>query len=177
MKPVSAGSHTCVSLLGALWGYTTLNDWAKISTMKISVLTDSNWEAKLDHAIRPLTLREFFEGRSYGNGLLGICIIVCARDSLLNHQRRERLTKSDRTLHFDVMLSLNELVKASHQHRRDLVCGGICSELERTLERKNFADFDRTTFLADFSRAIHQNLQGEAASRFDQFCLERAFGY
>ncbi len=145
--------------------------------MRISVLSDSNWEATLDHATRTLTLRECFESRSYGHGLLGISIILCARNPELNHRRRERLTKSDGTLSFDVMLELDELVAASHQRRRDLVCYGICGELAATLKRRKFADFDAETFMADFSQAIREDLQGERASRFDHLCLERASGH
>jgi hypothetical protein len=145
--------------------------------MRVSVLSDSIWEAKLEHATRTLTLREFFEGRSYGGGLQGLSIILNARDAALNHRRRERFTKQDRTLSFDVMLPTEELVKASHQHRRDLVCDNLCSELASTLRKRKFADFDVETFIEDFSRVAREDLQGEAASRFDHLCLERATGH
>lgn len=145
--------------------------------MRISVLSDSNWEAKLDHATRTLMLREYFEARSYGQGLSGISIILCARDPGLNHQRRERFTKVDRTLRFDVMLSLEALVEASHQRRRDIVCDEILGDLERTLARRKFVGFDATSFMKDFAQVIREDLQGKDASRFDHLCLERASGY
>jgi hypothetical protein len=145
--------------------------------MRISVLSDSNWEAKLEHATRTLTLREFFEGRGYGEGLLGISIILNARDPNLNHRKREKFTKSDRILRFDVMLQTGELIEASHQRRRDIVCENLCSELASTLKRRKFAAFDAEAFIADFSRIVREDLQGEAASRFDHLCLERATGH
>src|SRR4051812_38655608 len=83
--------------------------------MNITVTCDSNWETKVGHAIRKLTLHEYFERRTFGASITGICIVINARDSDLGFRQRVRYEKSEKVLYFDTMLDCVEMARASHQ--------------------------------------------------------------
>lgn len=144
--------------------------------MVVQILSDSDWEAKVDHATRGLSLRRHFECLDFGGGVLKLCIILNARNRELEHRRRERFTKADKCLSFDVMLDRDLLIHSTHQRRRDIICESVCSDLSQTLDRRRIPDFDSATFLAEFARVIRNDLQGPKAGEFDHLCLEQATG-
>lgn len=144
--------------------------------MRVSILSDSNWEAKIDHATRRLDERRHFEALSFGTGVTGIAIILNARDPHLGHRRRERFSKAEKCLRFDVMLDLDQLIVSTHQQRRDIICKACLADLSSTLERRGFSDFDSKGFFSEFESMMRKALQGPDAAEFDHLSLERATG-
>jgi len=142
--------------------------------MKVSVLSGSNWEAKLDHATRGLSLRSHFEHRHYGTGLLGIVILLNCREPELNHKQRVHFTRSTRTLYLDVMLDLDEMTKLDHTGRRQAIAKRLLAEVVRIITSRGFKEFDATAFTNDLRLAIEAQLLGADADRFDHLCKPRA---
>ena len=142
--------------------------------MKINVLADANWEAKLDHANRPLQIRQDFEGRDYGVSLREIVIVLNSRDPNLRHKQRIRFSRTAARLTMDVMLPLDVMARSSHSQRRSLVAQELCNEVSRVLRKYRFESFDTEAFLQDFSRKVETDMLGPDSARFDYLCAERA---
>lgn len=146
--------------------------------MRFNVLSDSNWEAKLDHATRVFELWEFFEDLRYGDDLSGgITVVLMCRAPELEFKQRIRLSKKDQRLYMDVMLDLPSFVNASHSQRRQMVASNLLSEVPRVVAKYRFKSFDIERFTKDLHQAVARQLLGADAARFDHLCLERATGF
>jgi hypothetical protein len=144
--------------------------------LKVSVLSDANWESKLDHAMRPLELRSYFEGRDYGSGLSGIVVVLMCRDPGLPFEQRIQMVQATGCLYVDVMLPLPAFASATHAMRRQLLADALVDEVLGVLERKKPKRFDAPRFTGDLRAAVAEQLLGPDASRFDASVLERANG-
>ena len=142
--------------------------------MKVNVLGDFWWESKLDHVLRVLNLRHYFQDRNYGSDVNGVVIDLICNDPKLNQKQRIRFTKNNKTLYMDIMLKLNDFIEATHQKRRELVAENILKEVPKVLKKYNFKDFEYDKFISDLEEAINIQLLGPESSRYDQFSLERA---
>jgi hypothetical protein len=139
--------------------------------MRLSVLSDSNWEAKIDHATKCLDLKSTFESRDYGPSLNELCIILNCRDPQLGHKQRIRLTKATKTLSIDIMLALESFTRVPHEKRRSQIADTMCNETERILRKYSLCDFDTEKFIADFRYEVTNQLLSPEAARFDHLCL------
>jgi hypothetical protein len=139
--------------------------------MDVFISSDSNWEAKLDHATRTLDEQHHFESRDYGPGLQSLVIILNCRDAELGHKQRVRFTKEDRTLGIDIMLRLEDFTRVPHQQRRQIIVQGLLTEVPRIVRKYAIPDFDTERFLTDFEGYITDCLLGPEAGRFDHLCL------
>src|SRR5580658_7654827 len=110
--------------------------------MRINILADFNWEAKVDHTIRPLCIREAFEDRDYGSSIQEIVIVLNCRSPELRHKQRVRFSPSKAQLSMDVMLPLNVMVKSTHAERRALVARQLLEGVRIVLGKYRFASFD-----------------------------------
>ena len=145
--------------------------------MKISILTDSNWEAKLDHATRGLHIRQDFEDRNYGSSLQDIVIVLNCRDPSLAHKQRTRFSRSKAQLSLDVMLPLDAMARSSHVQRRLLLAKTLYEETANVLRKYSFESFDVDRFLRDFKESLDTGLLGPDADRYDHLCAQRAPQY
>lgn len=145
--------------------------------MLMRIVADYNWESKLDHAMKPLSLGALFEHRNYGVDLAGLCVVVMCRSEDLAFGRRVRYARSEKTLYLDVMLKLSDFVGASHAERRQRLAHALKNDVIAELEKRKFRQFDLVAFASDFTTAIDEQLLGSDANRFDRFVLERATGF
>lgn len=135
--------------------------------MRVRITSDSNWEAKLDHAMKPLALGSVFESRDYGDDLNTLCLVLMCRDEDLKFKRRVRYVRDERKLYLDVMLRLSEFVVASHAERRRMLADALKIDVPEALEKRKFKHFNFSEFKSDLSDAIDQQLLGPEAGRFD----------
>ncbi|MCX6848623.1 MAG: hypothetical protein NTY98_06860 [Verrucomicrobia bacterium] len=142
--------------------------------MKVSILSDSNWEAKLDHALRALSLSERFESLNFGSSLSGVGIIMMCRSPELGFKQRIRMDRKERCLYMDIMLRLSDFVNATHAERRRFAAAALISEVPTVLARYKLSEFRSAEFLREFETAVQTQLLGPQSSRFDHLCLERA---
>jgi hypothetical protein len=139
--------------------------------MKVFITSDANWEAKITHATRTLSLRPFFAERDYGPGLSGLSIILMCRDPALQFRRRVRLDHKKRLLHSDIMLDLPTMQALDHAGRRSIIAERLLADIPPTIAKYHLPDFDLATFTHDFRHVIEEQLLGAESSRFDHLCL------
>jgi hypothetical protein len=146
--------------------------------MRVNILSDSNWEAKLDHAMRALALHDFFENRSYGQDLSGgIIVVLMCRDPDLKFKQRIRFSKKPQRLYMDIMLSLPEFISATHAQRRQILAARLTDDIPRIIAKYRFKKFDLPGFSNDLNSEVFSQLLGVDAARYDHLCLERATGF
>jgi len=144
--------------------------------MRVSFLSDSNWEAKLDHALKVLDLREFFETKHYGSGLSSLVVVLNCRNPELGHKQRVRLDKTSLTLYVDVMLELAAFVRASHIQRRQMIFEQTKIQVAAVLQQRRLKNFEAGTLMSDLFSKMNEQLNGPTSTRLDQYCLEHAAG-
>ncbi|MGD0812352.1 MAG: hypothetical protein ABSA83_02000 [Verrucomicrobiota bacterium] len=142
--------------------------------MRISILADSNWEAKVAHAKRPLCIREVFEERDYGSSIQEIIIVLNCRSPELGHKQRVRFSPGKAQLSMDVMLPLDLMVRSTHSERRALIARQLCHDVRIVLSKYSFASFDVDGFFRDFKGLIEEDLLGADADQFDLLCAQQA---
>ena len=145
--------------------------------MRFSLTSDANWESKIEHAVRPLDLEAFFELREYGLGLSNISVVLMCRDPDLKFRQRIRYSQADSHISMDVMLSLPELVAATHSERRRIIAAALANEVPRIIVERRVKNFDVSSFVSDLKQAVSDQLLGPDASRYDMHVLERATGH
>lgn len=150
---------------------------ARLGNMRVSISYDANWEAKLDHALRPLESMTDLEGRDYGAGLRTLFIVANCRSPDLQHKQRIRYRRNEAFLSMDVMLSLTDFVSATHVRRREMLVEALLQQVQRALEQRKIEFFDPDAFLSDFGVVLERDLLGPESARFDGLVLERACGY
>ncbi len=140
--------------------------------MDVFITSDSNWEAKIAHATRTLSLRPFFAERDYGPGLSALSIILMCRDPSLQFRRRLRLDRKKRDLHSDIMLDLPTMQTAGHAGRRSIIAERLLADIPPAIAKYRLPDFDLPRFTHDFQHIIEEQLLGAESSRFDHLCRE-----
>lgn len=144
--------------------------------MNINLLADSNWESKLDHAMRVVNFCSLVDA-DYGPGLSKLTLVAVCRDPAHEFKQRVRLVTATGILYIDVMLDLPFFVKATHVERRTTLYEQLMAQVRRVLEKRQIKHFDYKSFLKDLDNLLIEQLTGEGSSRFDSLCLERASGF
>ena len=144
--------------------------------MRLNLLSDINWESKVDHAIKVVDTASFADVH-FGKGLSALVAVLNCREPELGHKQRVRLTKATNTLHIDVMLDLQFFVQATHAERRKAIYEHVTGQVRTVLEKRRLKDFELERFLADMDGLLNSQLNGETSTRFDTLCLERASGF
>jgi hypothetical protein len=139
--------------------------------MRVSILSDTHWEAKIEHATRTLSLNAFFAERDYGPGLTSLVVILMCRDPELEFKRRVRLDRKTRTLYSDIMLALPAMRSIGHAGRRSVIAQRLVAEISPTIAEYRLPDFDLPRFNYDFQHIIEEQLLGAESSRYDHLCL------
>ncbi len=147
---------------------------AVTTAMKVRVLSDANWEAKINHATRTLSLPSYFEQLNYGAGLASLVVVLMCRNPELHHRQRIRFERSTRTLYLDVMFDLSEMTRLDHAGRRKVIAERVLAEVARILAARKLAEFDTAAFASDLRIALHEQLLGPDADRFDHLCKPHA---
>jgi len=94
--------------------------------------------------------RQHFVAKDYGNGLLGLVVVLVCQDSELNLKRRIRLSKKEKKLYLDIMLDLDEMRQADQQVRKKYVAERLADEVPDVLRKYSISDFDKVRFIEDF---------------------------
>lgn len=144
--------------------------------MKLNLLSDINWESKIDHAMKVVDTASLAD-MHYGQGLSALVVGLNCREPELGHKQRVRFTKVTNTLYVDVMLDLQFFVRATHVERRRAIFEQVIGQVREVLEKRRLKDFEFEGFLADMGRLLDNQLNGENSTRLDAFCLERASGF
>jgi len=139
--------------------------------MKLNLLSDINWESKIDHAIKVVDTVSLAD-TDYGRGLSALIVVLNCREPELGHKQRVRLTKVTNTLYVDVMLDLQFFMQASHVERRRAIFKQVTNQVREILEKRRLKDFDFERFLADMGKLLDEQLNGGDSSRLDAFCSE-----
>lgn len=137
--------------------------------MRVSILSGTHWEAKVDHATWTLSLNAFFAARDYGPQLTSLVVILMCRDPELNFRRRVRLDRKTSTLYLDIMLDLSEMRSLGHAGRRS--AQRLTAEIPPTIAKYRLPDFDLPTFTHDFRNIIEEQLLGGESSRYGHLRL------
>ena len=93
--------------------------------------------------------RKYFVSKHYGNGLLGVVVVLMCQDPALNLKRRVRFSKKEKKLYLDIMLDLNQIRTASPSARKRFVVERLSSEIPELLKKYRFLDFDEAKFVDD----------------------------
>jgi len=144
--------------------------------MRLNLVADTNWEAKVDHAMKVMDVRVLSDV-DYGPGLAALVMVLICRDPELGFKQRVRHAKATNTLYVDIMLELQFFVKATHIERRRKIYEQVLSQVRQVLEKRRIKDFQSERFLDDLQRLLDEQLNGEQSTRLDAFCLERATGF
>ena len=143
--------------------------------MQVTICSDIDWESKVDHATRALSLRDAFD-EDFGLGFAKISITLNCRDPKLVHKQRVRHVTAANTLYVDVMLELPYFVQATHVQRRAKIAEQVVAQLAIVLAKRRAPKFAATTFLASLATVLNEQLNGLGSDSFDHLCLERAAG-
>jgi hypothetical protein len=121
--------------------------------MRFNILSDSDWEARLEgalHALSDLGYRNYFMDKDYGDGLLGVTVVFMCQDPDLSLKRRVRHSKKEKKIYMDIMLDLPEMKAATPEARKRLVVERLLSEVPEVVLKYKIKDFDTAHFIADF---------------------------
>lgn len=144
--------------------------------MRFNLLSDANWESKIDHATKLVDPTPFME-KEYGQGLTAVVVVLMCRDPELHFKQRVRLTNATSTLYIDVMLDLPYFVRATHVERRRAIYEEVIAQVRVVLEKRRVKNFEFERFLADLGALLDSQLNGVDSTKLDAFCLERASGF
>jgi len=144
--------------------------------MKLSLLSDINWETKIDHAIKVVDTASLVD-LNYGQSLSALVVVLNCREPELGHKQRVRFAKAINTLYVDIMLDLPFFVLATHVERRRAIFEQVIGQLRAVFQKRGLKDFDYERFLLDIGALLDSQLNGENSTRLDALCLERATGF
>lgn len=125
--------------------------------MHVRVTGDTNAESGVGEVVGEVSgpLRQYFLGREYGEGLLGVVVVLMCRDSQLKFKQRIRLSKKEKKLYMDIMLQSEEMTKLSMDSRRRAVSERITTEVPQIVARYVLPRFDSKRFVSDLTEWMH----------------------
>lgn len=121
--------------------------------MRLNILSDSHWEARLGPILNELSdtmFRQRFEGLDYGKGLTGVTVVFMCQDPSLNLKRRIRHSKKEAKVYLDIMLDLPTMKGSTPVERKRIVAQSLYDEVPSVLGTFKIVDFDRDSFVSDF---------------------------
>jgi hypothetical protein len=119
--------------------------------MHVRITGDTNQESGIGPIIGAISgpTRQQFLPRSYGEGLLGIGVVLMCRDAGLKFKRRVRFAKKTKILYLDIMLDSKQMQMADPEVRKRVVLDRIAQEVPDLLRKYGFQDFDMVAFTED----------------------------
>jgi len=125
--------------------------------MHVRVTGDTNAESGVGEIVGEVSgpLRQYFLARDYGEGLLGVVVVLMCRDPQLKFKQRIRLSKKEKKLYMDIMLESEEMTQLSTDSRRRAISERITTEVPQILARYAPPRFDSKRFVADLTEWMH----------------------
>ena len=120
--------------------------------MRLSILSDANWESGIEKTLSDLADRhlfEHFEVREYGSDLGGVTVIFMCRDLSYDFNRRIKLSRKESKIYMDIMLNSQEMSAATPEMRKREVAQRLYDEIPEVLSRYKIVSFDGERFVAD----------------------------
>lgn len=120
--------------------------------MRLSILSDANWESGIEKVLNELgdrQLFEHFEAREYGSGLVGLTVIFMCRDLSYDFKRRIKLSKKESKIYMDIMLNSQDMSAATSEVRKREVAQRLYDEIPEVLSQYKIASFEGERFIAD----------------------------
>jgi len=122
--------------------------------MRLNILADAEWQSGIGEVITWLAATRYwdeFEVGEYGDGLNELAIFLICRDPELKFKRRIRHLKKERKIYMDVMLELDQFVRAKFVERRKFVVDALLTEVPTVVAKYSIVNFDTERFIRDFS--------------------------
>jgi hypothetical protein len=121
--------------------------------MKFNIVSDTNYEAKVDQVTDTFSSREvedLMHFKNYGSDLLGIVLVLMCRNPEYNFNQRIQMDKKNKVLYIDIMLDYNYFISdITPQHRIRYVSDKILEELPSVINKYKFKNFDLEIFMQD----------------------------
>ncbi|MFT3935795.1 MAG: hypothetical protein QM726_19360 [Chitinophagaceae bacterium] len=127
-----------------------------IKLFRFNILSDTNWETKVENAIDLLDgIQHYFEMRNYGKGLAGIVLVVMCRDPRLKFKQRKRFLKKNNYLYLDIMLDYSEMISTTDNFlKARIIVEKIKQELFPILANYNLNNVELAKLETDFNNFI-----------------------
>ncbi len=124
--------------------------------MRFGIVSDSNYEAKLDQVMDTFPQRELEDllyFKKYGDDLKDIAIILMCRNPEYNFKQRIRMDKKNKILYIDLMLDYHYFVSdITQEDRINVVAKKIIEEVPQIVKKYKLKDFDINLFIEDLKK-------------------------
>lgn len=124
--------------------------------MRLRIICDANAESGIGLVVFDISgqTENHFASLTYGEPLICLGIILMCRNPDLRFKQRIRFSKKEKKLYVDIMLDLNEMIRASHQERIKIVCDHLVKEVPAIIEKYSIPGFEQSRFIQDFQNWI-----------------------
>ncbi len=129
----------------------------------IGINLDEWWECRLNQTLNSVmaNAESHFSGKSYGEGLLEINIMILS-DPYRDEKIRRRYSPSSKALSYDVEIDCNLLMKISKIERKNLLINEICLQSRGIFGNyKKIIDFDFESFVLDLEEFLSLMISDE----------------
>ena len=119
--------------------------------MKITLSGDIENKTKLSELIYQFNIYERldFFSKGYGEPIDEIFMVLFCHKSTLIHKKRVRFVKKEKVLYHDIIINYEKYMPMTWAERKEYVAKEILSELEKTIKKYRFKDFDLERFIGD----------------------------
>jgi hypothetical protein len=90
-----------------------------------------------------------FESISYGDGLIGVCIVLMCQEQSLGLKKRIRFSRKEKTIYMDIMLNLDEYITATPYWRVQNTLNKILNEMPAIIRKYKVKEFNTEQFISD----------------------------
>lgn len=125
--------------------------------MRVIVTCDISQETDVDKVVSDIVhhgLREHFQEKDYGPGLMAFGVVLMCRDPDLVFKRRIKYARKEAAFYMDIMLDYRAMVAASHRGRQREIARRLFDEVPSALTNYKIVNFDRDLFVSDFQKWI-----------------------
>ena len=119
--------------------------------MHVRITGDTTSESGVGSIIDVISgpTRKHFVPKDYGDGLVGLVVVLMCQNSSLGLKRRIRLSKKDKTLYMDIILNHGDMVSVTPDIRLHLIATVIKEEVAKILSKYKIQQFEQQQFLSD----------------------------
>lgn len=121
--------------------------------MRFDIISDTNYEAKIDQVTDTFPAREledWLHFKNYGSDLVDIGIVLMCRNPEYNFKQRIRMDRKDKILYIDLMLNYYYFTSnITQEDRINAVAKKIIEEVPPIVKKYKFKDFDTDLFISD----------------------------
>lgn len=119
--------------------------------MYIRLTGDSNVESGVGSIVLELSepLKEAFSQKDYGDGLLGLVIVLMCRDKELGFERRVKFARKEKKIYMDILLDIDELRPASPELRKIKIADSLLRGIPEVVRQFEIDKFNLDGLLGD----------------------------